>query len=402
MLVIKTLKEKKIKILFTCILVVVLHACVEPYNFKSETYERLLVVEATITDEEKTQEIYLSNVYRIDNDTIIPESNARVLVVDDNQNEYEFRETQPGKYTSINEFNISSGKKYHLEILTSNGRNYISEEETLPENNAVMENLYAERTTNDEGIEGIAIYNSSANPGQDGVSYYKYSYKETYKIVSPYTSNRNLIVTNSGALQIVPKTKEEEICYNTRRSKEILLADTGALSENEISDYLVKFYKFDDFPIQNRYSILVNQISVSQETYEYYETLKELSGSESIFSQNQPGFINGNISSVEDSNEKVIGNFNLGKASSKRIFFNFKDFFNFSDNPNAGRSCEVTRPERFLDIVAFISTNQMKFYGEADGIPPNEEGAGPYRLVRTICMDCTVLGTNVKPEFWVD
>ncbi|MCB7480431.1 DUF4249 domain-containing protein [Christiangramia sediminis] len=401
MLVIKTLKEKKIKILFTYILLVVLHACVEPYDFKSETYEKLLVVEATITDEVKTQEIYLSNVYRIDNDTIIPESNARILVVDDNQNEYEFRETQPGKYTSINEFNISSGKKYHLEILTSNGRNYISEEETLPENNAVMEDLYAERTTNDEGIDGIAIYSSSANPGQDGVSYYKYSYNETYKIVSPYTQSRDLILNQSNFLEIVPKTKEEEICYNTRRSKEILLADTGALSENEISDYLVKFYEFDDFPIQNRYSILVSQVSISQKAYDYYETLKELSGSESVFSQNQPGFINGNISSVEDSNEKVVGNFNLGKVSSKRIFFNYTDFFSLNEKPDPLRFCEITRPE-YRVLIEFIRNNQVKFYDETYGAPPDEEGEGPYRVVPTFCMDCTVLGTNVKPNFWID
>ena len=139
-----------------------------------------------------------------------------------------------------------------------------------------------------------------------------------------------------------------------------------------------------------------------QEAYDYYETLKELSGSESVFSQNQPGFINGNLFSMDDPNEKVIGNFNLGKVSSKRIYFNFTDFFDLTEKPNAGRYCEITRPDRIMDIMAFISNNQLKFYGDASNLAPNDEGKGPYRLINTPCMDCTVFGTNVKPEFWID
>ena len=391
----------RLKVLFTCFLFGILNACVEPYDFKSETYEKLLVVEGSITNELKYQEIYLSYVYKIDNDTIIPESNAKVSVIDDAQNEFEFRESEPGKYESVNEFRITPDKKYHLEITTSNGRSYSSEEETLPENNAVMNDLYAERAVNNQGVKGIAIYSSSTNTGNDGISYYKYTYIETYKIVSPYVSNRDFSLTNSGFLELIPKTREEEICYNTRRSNEILLADTGSLSENEISGFLVKFFSFDDFAIQNRYSIVVNQISISQEAYDYYETLKELSGSESVFSQNQPGFIKGNIYSIDDSNEKVIGNFNLAKSSSKRIFFNFTDFFSLNEKPDPTRFCDITRPE-YRNLVQLVINDQVKFYDETYGAPPNEEGEGPFRVLPTYCIDCTVLGASEKPEFWIE
>ena len=205
------------KLLFLGIVFSLFYACVEPYDFKSETYDKLLVVEGTVTNEMKNQVISLSYVYRIDNDTIIPESNAQVSVIDDAQNVFEFWETEEGTYESIDQFRIVPNRQYHLEITTSNGKTYMSEEETLPENNAVMEELYAERAVNNEGIEGIAIYSSSTNLGNEGVSYYKYSYSETYKIVSPYTSNRDLIINDSGGLEIVPKTKEEEICYKTRK-----------------------------------------------------------------------------------------------------------------------------------------------------------------------------------------
>jgi hypothetical protein len=55
--------------------------------------------------------------------------------------------------------------------------------------------------------------------------------------------------------------------------------------------------------------------------------LKELSGSDGILSQNQPGFFFGNIKSVENPNEKVIGYFEVSSVSSQRIFFNYEDVF---------------------------------------------------------------------------
>jgi len=396
----RIITKRRFTYLMSILFFAMLYACVEPYEFKSETYEKLLVIEGTLTNELKNQEIFLSSVYRIDVDTLLPESNANVQVIDDNQNTYEFLETDAGKYVSAEEFSISANRKYHLEITTAEGRAYSSEEEMLPPNDAVMSDLYAERAVNNRGVEGVAIYSSSTNASNTGVSFYKYTYKETYKIVSPFTSNRDLIFEN-GRFELVPKTREEEICYNTRRSNEILLADTGALSQNEISNYLIKFYEIDDFAIQNRYSILASQISINQDAYDYYETLKELSGSESIFSQNQPGFIRGNIVSLEDPDEKVIGNFNLGKVSSKRIFFNFTDFFNLAEKPDATRFCEITRP-KVLALTNLVIENQVKFYAETFGAVADEEGEGPYRVVPRLCIDCTVFGTNIKPEFWIE
>ena len=44
----------------------------------------------------------------------------------------------------------------------------------------------------------------------------------------------------------------------------------------------------------------------------------------------------------------------------------------------------------------------MKFYAETFGAPEDEEGEGPYRVVPRFCIDCTVFGTNIKPEFWIE
>ena len=90
--------------------------------------------------------------------------------------------------------------------------------------------------------------------------------------------------------------------------------------------------------IRNRYSILVKQYVQSLAAHTYYETLKEISDNGSILSQTQPGFFRGNISSVDNPREKVIGFFEVSSYSEKRIFFNFSDLFPKTPAPEYKRN----------------------------------------------------------------
>ena len=51
------------------------------------------------------------------------------------------------------------------------------------------------------------------------------------------------------------------------------------------------------------------------------------------------------------------------------------------------------------NLTYIISSGQAKYYSK--NLVP-EEGEGPYNLVRRACGDCTVLGSNIKPDFWED
>lgn len=98
------------------------------------------------------------------------------------------------------------------------------------------------------------------------------------------------------------------------------------MNEDRVN-YQIRFLNDDSYLITNRYSILVKQYVQNLAAYTYYQTLKKLSGSESILSQNQPGFFSGNIKSTQNPSEKVIGFFDVSSVSSQRIFFNYSDIF---------------------------------------------------------------------------
>lgn len=381
------------------ILVAFLNSCVEEIDIETGNFQSAMVIEGTITTEVKTQEILLSRTSPLEEQEILPEIKATVIVTDDLENEFFFKETSAGKYKSINPFGAVPGRTYSLKVTTNEGRDYESHSSGVPVAGEIGD-LYAERTVYN-GKDGVAILvNIEGSVNSPG--YYRYNYQETYKIVSPYKYAYDLIYQN-GQFVEVRKTKEEQICYNTVESDNIILKSSITESGSSVNRFLVRFISSEDPILTERYSILVQQLSVSQEAFSFYETLKDFSGSGSIFSQNQPGFINGNVFSLSDPEEKVIGFFTVAAADEKRIFFNFEDLFEVGETKGKFIDCFVSRPDVSNEALAEtlgeeLNSGRVKYLGTT--IVPGGPNSGPYMVVQAGCVDCTVLGTNIKPEFW--
>ncbi len=367
--------------------------CVEPFELETDVFESALVVEATITDELKHQQVKLSRTYRLEADAPPIESNARVSVVDDAQNEFLFKETSPGIYSSIAEFEALPQRLYIIKIETADGRSYSSQPAALVTGGEITD-LYATRTENARGEDGIALLINSQN-ASGSTNYYRYEYEETFEIFSPYKKLMDFSLAND-TITLVEKEKEEYRCFKTLESQEIVLASTATLNENRLDNYLVRFIEKGNPIVSNRYSILVQQYAVSREVYNFYEALKELSQSESLFSQTQPGFLNGNLFSEENpEEEKVLGFFSVSGVTSRRIFFSFSDFFDDDEEQPSYISdyCPVSDPyPPGPELEALIRSGNIKFFGRQPG--------PIYTVVRAECVDCTLTGTNKVPEFW--
>ena len=138
--------------------------------------------------------------------------------------------------------------------------------------------------------------------------------------------------------------------------------------------------------------------------FAFYQTLNELSSSNSVFSDVQPGFIGGNIRNVEDSDEKVLGYFEVANQSEDRLFFNYEDFFPDEDLPPYIISCNFLGAPSALrpDGVSSPLLNAIDsglFVYVADNVGQVEDG-GPFLTARRECGDCTALGSNIVPDFW--
>ena len=393
--------------IFLILAIVLLNACVTPIEIETRTFKDVLVIDATITNEEKFQEIHLTRSYRFEEENAPRESGARVEVVIDDNTPIRFLESVKGTYVSERSFAAASGHTYRLQITTSDGNKYISKKEELTPVTRI-DNLRVTSEADNLGTNGFAIKVNSFDPNGNS-KFYRYEYEETYKIIAPLWSPIDLVVVNNRYLVKQPKTREERICYGTKTSKAIIQTETTGLVEDRVADFTVRFIPITDPIVTHRYSILVKQYVQSLEAYNYYKTLNKLSGNDNIFSQTQPGFFYGNILPEGNRDEKVIGYFEVTSVSEKRIFFNFTDFYPEENQPPYFVPCDIFAPSTTAPpgdvspLVEMIKNKEVKYYQDNPNYPnPDDKNEGKYNVVQTACGDCTVLGSNVKPDFWED
>jgi len=421
----------------------VFSSCLEEIDletFSEENFEPNLVVEATLTDELINQTIYLSRSdIRTDletdtiynpylplglgpRDSVKVERFANVTVKINGASDMVFRETSAGIYMSESPFAIEAGSEYEVIIQTNDGASYRSEPMGLA-GTAEITNVYAERTTNEFGIEGVMIYvDGSASSGQP--ENYRYIFEETYKIMAPNWDNEDFLLTNYDPcalpvptynLVIIPRTIQNQVCYNTVPSNTIILNNTAERSESTITRFPVHFISRDDFIISHRYSIEVSQFVQDADAYSYYSALSSFSQSGNIFSQVQPGSLRANVSRVGDPDELVLGFVEVASVSKQRIFFNYDDLFPGEELPPYPFNCIVqSSPESHVSYC-FMGMNSSTCpqsiiervnLGLISYVGLNDTGIGscpgPYVFVSRICGDCTLLGSNEVPEFWID
>ncbi len=397
-------------------MILITSSCVEPIDISAEVdngenIETIMVVEATLTNELKQHEVLLGKGRSFANDSLqLVTQNAEVSITGTNGSAFPFSEIEPGRYLSDESFQALPNIGYQLNIQTTEGSSYTSELVFLPEN-ANITALYAERIINDLGIEGIAIYtDSELAPG--AAPFLRYQYEETYKIIAPLWSSFDMVVIDPDppftvdSFDLDPKEQEKRVCYGTQRSNRIIQALDLNRSENEVRRNLVRFISRDEFIISHRYSILVRQLVQSPDAYSFYRTLEEQAGNESVFTEIQPGFIEGNISNMSNPSEKTLGYFELANASQERIFFDYEDFFSGEDLPPYAVNCSflgappIVTPAGTSPLKDAIDSGFFVYVRDNEGevaLP-----AGPYLTARRACGDCTVLGSNIIPEFWIE
>jgi hypothetical protein len=389
------------RLLFLLSFSYITNSCTEPYILETNTYEEALVVEATITNELKKQEITLTKTSRFEDNETKTESGANVFITDNAGNQYDFEE-EDGKYVSMVEFQAVPGREYRLNINTLDGRTFESSIEKLTNTNPIQS--VTATVEPKDSLRGVAIRINSFDPNNQS-KYYRYEYEETYKIVAPKWVDTKAVLNNNGSISFVPNRTDIRICYSSKKSTELLLENTNILNEDRVN-FLVRFISDQNYIITTRYSILVKQYVESLAAYNYYKTLKKISDSGSLLSPIQPGILLGNINAVSNPNSKVIGYFDVASVSTERIYFNYNDLFPNEPAPPYYTDCVefcYAKCENFADqcpcthdskpgVTEDLATDAVRYFLQSERT----------FWVYTPCGDCTSFSSNIKPPFWID
>jgi hypothetical protein len=112
----------------------------------------------------------------------------------------------------------------------------------------------------------------------------------------------------------------------------------------------------------------------------------------SIF-DTQPNQITGNIHSLSDSTEPVIGYIGVGSTQQQRLFISNSEMP--AHWKESGNCTEILSPADSLDYY-FGGGIYIPFATD----PPNSPFPTGWYGASASCVDCTLTGTPVKPSFW--
>jgi len=411
-------------IALSLVLLLVTNGCIEPFQVETISFEGILVVDARLTDEVKQHQVLLSRAQPLEQDTITPIRNAQVSIIENSGTTYFFEESTPGHYISNSAFRGQSGSTYQLKIITSEGASFSSTIETMPEKVPIGD-LEFKRRTNDFGEDGLAVVLSNESLGSSP-RYFRYDYEENYEIRAPNWNPFKFVVIDSiacdgDAFEVDIEAKNSlkgRVCFGKRSSTRIILTATDNLLNNDIDEFEVQFVARENYILTHRYSIEVNQYTQSVDAHSYYQGLEAFSATENVFSETQPGFLAGNVSSETDSEQNVIGYFETAPVSSQRIFINYEDLFPGEELPDYPTTCSIVGNPSLIapsyhctdgafgvcdgncqsPLIDQIQAKTLVFIGEKEPF----DFFAPFLTLPAACGDCTVLGGSEKPDFWID
>lgn len=311
--------KMKIRTLVFLLFSLLLSSCIERYDAAVGYEEKLLVVDAFISNAEGPYSVSLtyssSNITDL-NDYI---TGAKVKIIDNDGREYMLNHTQNGIYKTPFTFRALIGNTYKLHI-ENNANTYESEPCQLREPSNI-DSLYFTTGTAIITNQEIPVLQLrvDASVCSDEETYLRWEINENWRtfLQRPET----LIMTDDTTF-----TSKENIvyhCYKSSKINSINIYSFQNLNENQITaKNIASFSTAANDKFTQRYRAEILQYSISKDEYNFWSRLKQTSDEGNNFFGKQPFGVKGNMKCINDPNKDVLGFFQVAGLSSKEIYIN--------------------------------------------------------------------------------
>lgn len=364
-----------------CLLILI--GCKDPYGPpKRSVNTDYLVVEGYLNGNGFTT-VRLSRTFKLDDTARIkPELLATVSVEGKSGNVFSFSSAGNGIYETNNLF-LNTNDQYRLHIRTVNNKEYVSEYVEYKPTPAIDSLNWTRQE------QGVNIFVNTHDPS-DKTRYYHWDYDETWEFHSPFNS---IYEYKNG--QIVSRNMNINIakCWQSSSSNNIILGSSAKLQKDVISLSPITIIPNNSWKLSVRYSVNVKQYALTEKAYQYWQNMLKNSEKIGTIFDSQPSEIRGNIYSITDADELVVGFISAGTIREKRLFIGRSEVPGWRVNS----TCELmSTPDNKDSIEHFFGSNEY-IPIDIDFSPPR-----PMRWLfsTSICVDCRLRGTNVKPWFW--
>jgi hypothetical protein len=298
-------------------------SCIDPYIPNLKNIKPLLVVEGLITNENNSYKIKLSRTSRQRDSDPDVVADAAVNIIDEAGVKTNLQNCSDGYYkTDSTSFIGVIGKRYVLQIFTSDNKEYKSEECTLYPV-AKIDTLYYEKAEEAIGTydlySGIKILLKSSD--SNGINnYFRWTFEESWKTIMPGASRYTYARINDTTFTFKAIPSGNEICWKKNKSSSILVNSIISSGSKNIDRQEIQFIAPDlSDKLTQQYSILVKQYSISEKEYNFWNNLKKVSETNGDIFGSQPFAVTSNIYNVNDRSEMVFGYFEVLAVNQRRL-----------------------------------------------------------------------------------
>ena len=386
------IKIFKLSFVFSILLFVI--TCKEAYDPPAiANAPNYLVVEGFINLNATTNIRLTRSTNLKDSSRPFPESNAVLMVEDDQNRSFSLSELIDGNYT-LPASGLNPNRKYRLRIKTASSSEYLSNFVSALKTPEIDSISYKVQNN------GVQFY---ANTHDDVNKYYRWDFEETYIYTALYSTF--VQYKNQGLEPIF--TDPIFRCFKTDLSNEIFLGSSANLSSNVITNSPVSFIPGSSGKLRFGYSILLRQFAMDQEAYQYWLNLKKNTEELGSIFDPQPSIATGNIQCITNPDEPVIGYMGASTVTTKRLYVESRNFPITSPiyvgPPNVEACFEK---EIKVEPVSTFNQRVIELFssGEYLVIRANSDprrGLIGYFYAFNNCVDCRFRGGKVeKPVFW--
>jgi len=307
--------------------------CIEPYDFDIINNDPTLVIESYISDKSYSEslefpsegryfEVKLKLTSDVTNKHDEAVSNALVSLVNNSDEMWQYTESPPGsgKYVLFNNsFKAQKTTKYQLRVSLSNGDNYESSWETLPESspqqmgNISFEEVVKQGYVYESGeekirnIKGIDIYVNLPEHNVSAPLYYRWNFEPMWVYTTSFPPrgsdyNPKCWISNNYYLNDIVLHKDNVGGYPQKLT---FVETTG------------------NHRIYKRFSLLITQLVMNEEYYNFWKEIEEQSKKGGLFDA-PPYNLHTNFKAL-NSNHKVSGYFGVLEEHATRWYFDRSD-----------------------------------------------------------------------------
>jgi hypothetical protein len=166
------------------------------------------------------------------------------------------------------------------------------------------------------------------------------------------------------------------------------------MSADLVKKFPIRFVTNETDRLKVKYSILLNQYSLNEREYAYWDKLKSMTRDVGSLYDITPSSIPNNLYCIQDPTVEALGFFSVSARKSKRIFI--KDQFSGQPNIYNADNCISDTLSGVWNVLPGLNSTVWLLEQNYGPEPP------PYTVITNFkgCADCTVRGTNIKPLFW--